>query len=655
MPLIAAVAALTVTTAPPALAEPAQDRPYSQLVPLADLGPAFDPAAPEMSPGLYVTPSDTLYVADPTTATVSTVSADGTVTPVPGTWLQPGETMDIMTEPRSVTVGDDGTVYVLTIGSVRKVTPDGTGAVIADDTRPNTENSVLRMQDLAIDSAGNLYAAKPNDGVIKRIDPSGVVSTIAGGGDVLGKEAEGVPATEAFLSDPAAVDVDATGNVYLMDAKGIRKVGPDGKISMVTKEATARSPMAGIQTDGLDVQPDGSGYFSCEENAFVCRFDREGKVTTLGPLPGGDIAVGKNGDIYRGVDGKITALRKKTTIDTKPVAAGPEPRWTANREPGAVLPVKQGATELADVRAVTVQPSGALVLVVGTDVVQLGADGTTKAVPGYPDGLFDGPLAFGRDGSMYLGTATADLERLFPNGIRQPLLGSGDLDGKLKDGAVGPLTTGPVSGAAVTTDGSLYFIAGKALYRLTDDGTVSTAATFDPADFVGDLTAGPDNSLYLLVDRRVVRVDEQHQVTTVAGDGTVDFDDIGDGGPADEAPLNNVRALAVSRAGNIYVGTDEGVRRVDPDGYIGTLPTVRDDIEALAVDQRGNLYLTTFNDNRLKVVVHADDVELPHSFPWSTVLWGALVLVVLAAGGAWVLRRRANRTKPTVHSGEDDE
>lgn len=55
------------------------------------------------------------------------------------------------------------------------------------------------------------------------------------------------------------------------------------------------------------------------------------------------------------------------------------------------------------------------------------------------------------------------------------------------------------------------------------------------------------------------------------------------------------------------------------------------------------------------VMVHADDVELPRSFPWSTVAWGAVALVVLAAGGWWVLRRRANRTEPTVHSGKDDE
>ncbi|RZL05284.1 MAG: hypothetical protein EOO89_26840, partial [Pedobacter sp.] len=80
------------------------------------------------------------------------------------------------------------------------------------------------------DAAGNIYVADSYNHLIRKITPSGLVSTIAGTG-VRGRE--NGPSTEASFDTPFGVMVDQSGNVFVADAGNhqIRKISLEGIVS----------------------------------------------------------------------------------------------------------------------------------------------------------------------------------------------------------------------------------------------------------------------------------------------------------------------------------------------------------------------------------------------------------------------------------------
>jgi len=115
---------------------------------------------------------------------------------------------------------------------------------------------------LAIDSTGTIYVADSLNHAIRKISPTGVVSTFAGGGtSTLGVagSAEDV-GTNARFRNPTAVTVDSAGNVYVADTGNnrIRKITPDGTTSRVAGSLTDAAGYAdGKDTDALFSAPSG--------------------------------------------------------------------------------------------------------------------------------------------------------------------------------------------------------------------------------------------------------------------------------------------------------------------------------------------------------------------------------------------------------------
>jgi uncharacterized protein (TIGR03437 family) len=87
---------------------------------------------------------------------------------------------------------------------------------------------------LALDGAGNLYIADTQNHRIRMLSPGGAISTIAGTGTA-GFSGDGTSAALAQLSYPAAIAVDANGNIYIADSGNnrIRVVTPDGNIATI--------------------------------------------------------------------------------------------------------------------------------------------------------------------------------------------------------------------------------------------------------------------------------------------------------------------------------------------------------------------------------------------------------------------------------------
>jgi trimeric autotransporter adhesin len=80
---------------------------------------------------------------------------------------------------------------------------------------------------MAIDSTGNIYIADNVNSVIRKVDmTTGIISTVAGIGNVLNYSGDGGQATAAELSRPTGMALDKDGNLYIADCLNsvIRKV-----------------------------------------------------------------------------------------------------------------------------------------------------------------------------------------------------------------------------------------------------------------------------------------------------------------------------------------------------------------------------------------------------------------------------------------------
>jgi hypothetical protein len=230
---------------------------------------------------------------------------------------------------------------------------------------------------------------------------------------------------------------------------------------------------------------------------------------------------------------------------------------------------------------------------------------------------------------------------------------TGDVDGK-------PATLASfdrVMDAAVGPKGTLYVALADAVYRVGEDGTL--ARVFRGGD-VSAVAVGPDEDLYVAAadDQRhdhVYRVTPDGTRTLVAGGGEDDSDDTGDGEAATDVSLFGASDVVVDGDGNVYVGTFDGVRRIDPDGVITTVaenPSVdgsRTLLGPLALDRAGNVYFVDPMRHNVKVVVRPGELSGP--FPWGTVIW--LTLGVLVLLGAAYLGRRWWLRQPAVASAPD--
>jgi sugar lactone lactonase YvrE len=88
------------------------------------------------------------------------------------------------------------------------------------------------VEGVAADAAGNLYFTDTLSRRVRKVTPTGVISTFAGGGlySVLG---DGGPASKSGITLPTSVAVDAAGDVYIVDGLRVRKVNTAGIISTV--------------------------------------------------------------------------------------------------------------------------------------------------------------------------------------------------------------------------------------------------------------------------------------------------------------------------------------------------------------------------------------------------------------------------------------
>ena len=138
---------------------------------------------------------------------------------------------------------------------VRRIDPSGIITTVAGtgtkgyngDGDLATQAQLDTPEGVAVAAAGNLYIADRQNHAVRRIDPSGIITTVAGTG-WKGYSGDGDLATQAQLNDPTGVALDAVGNLYIADRVNhrIRKVGLSGVITTI-----AGTVLAGFNGDGF--------------------------------------------------------------------------------------------------------------------------------------------------------------------------------------------------------------------------------------------------------------------------------------------------------------------------------------------------------------------------------------------------------------------
>src|SRR5205085_1476375 len=110
----------------------------------------------------------------------------------------------------------------------------GVSVGFGGDGGPATSAQLHFPSNVAVDAAGNIYIADASNHRIRKINTSGIISTIAGT-ITSGFSGDGGPATSAEINNPSDVKVDAAGNIYIADYGNnrIRKINTLGIISTI--------------------------------------------------------------------------------------------------------------------------------------------------------------------------------------------------------------------------------------------------------------------------------------------------------------------------------------------------------------------------------------------------------------------------------------
>jgi sugar lactone lactonase YvrE len=525
-----------------------------------------------------------LYVADSGNGTIRRIAADGAVTTLAGA-ARNGTAVDgtgaaaRFTEMRGLVADGQGNVYVTEPSAVRKVSAAGVVTTLAGDasaTAPGWSDGAgpaARFGNLfgiAIDAAGQMYVADAYYHTIRKLSPSGVVSTLAGSHEQFGSS-NGFGRFASF-NMPRWLAVGANGVVVVVDYGNgtLRKVTPAGAVTNMNGNPGLQRSSGGLDGFGQEARLrtpkglaiDGSGNLLVADSLghTVRKITPAGEVSTLAG----------------------SVLRYGTTDGSGAQASFRFPTRVASAGNGVVY-VQDTLGDLT------------------TDMIRrIGSDGavTTVTVPRDPLSM----TATGAQATEYNRFVTADMDGnyyvvTYAIGATYCPVGQ---TGPACEGLGGRMTLRKIS----PTGASVAILSGNTVYPGTTVTIDSTGTDFK------NMAVDKNGVVYIadITNKTVLKIATSGAISVLAGkfkqSDTVD-------GPGDQARFTFPEAISVDTAGNVYVvdSSNAIVRKISPAGVVstlagtvssyedptGVLPGTLRPVTGIAVGGSGTVYITQEN------------------------------------------------------------
>ncbi|MDB5127441.1 MAG: pknD [Mucilaginibacter sp.] len=226
--------------------------------------------------GLAIDAAGNLFVADQINNLIRKITPAGVVTTFAGSGSA-GNTNGTGTgasfnNPTGVCFDNAGNLLVADYSNnlIRKITPTGVVSTFAGTGVPGAGNGTISTatfknpMSMTVDASGNIYVADRLNNLIRKITPSGVVSTLAGSGTAGYADGTG---TAAQFNKPTNLKADPSGNVYVTDPSNylIRKITPAGVVTT----------LAGATTPGM---VNGAGTSARFANPYGLCLDSQGNI-----------------------------------------------------------------------------------------------------------------------------------------------------------------------------------------------------------------------------------------------------------------------------------------------------------------------------------------------------------------------------------------
>ncbi|GIW41612.1 MAG: hypothetical protein KatS3mg076_2189 [Candidatus Binatia bacterium] len=480
--------------------------------------------------------------------------------------------------PTGVVADTDGNVFFTDLFNhrIRRIGRDGKITTVAGtgvsgfggDGGPATSAKISWPSGLTLGPDGSLYFADSGNNRVRKIDPFGIITTVAGTGSTI-YNGDGIPAATAALANPSDVAFDSRGNLYIAEQSSCR-------IRKVEAVSTLISTVAGNGVCGFagnggaatSASLNGPRALALEDSSFLYISESFAPRVRFVDLSRGtiDAFAGTGVSGFSGDGGPATSARLDGTWGLFVDSAG-----------NVLIAESSGGR----VRKVDLQ--GII------DTIFGGENGD-----GYPADIAKvspSEIAFDAAGNLYIADTDNNRVRFVDarTGIISTIAGTGEF-GYSGDGgpAIEAKLAFPV-GIAVDEEGSVYFSDqfNHRVRKVDPNGTIHTVAGTGGSGYGGD--GGPataaklswpgglhwsQDGLYIADsgNNRIRKVGLSGIITTVAGTGSMAYN--GDGIPATQAAIANPTDVFVDENGDLYIAEQSGcrIRRVSADtGLVETL------------------------------------------------------------------------------------
>lgn len=491
------------------------------------------------------------------------------------------------------------------------------GSSWVGDGGPATSAILFQAEGICADVNGNLYISDAANHRVRKVTRAGLITTLAGNG-FAGFSGDGGPASAAQLNSPYGIALDGTGNLYIADLGNarVRRVDTSGVISTVagggslpaggSNDGTAATMLALASPRNVAWDGRGSVYISDFGGQRVYRLAQDGTLTTAvgtgvaGYSGDGTAAIGAQlsypaaiafdrlGNLYIG-DTQNHLIRKVSNGSISTIARASLPTGIVSDSFGTLYIADQAAGQIL--------------------AIQSNGNASAFAIAAHD-------LCFGSDGYLYAANVTV-AERISFTGPSTVVAGGGNIaygDGGL---ATAALLQQP-SGVSTDALGNLYAAdrENNRIRRVALNGTISTVAGTGAAGNSGDdelavkatlnapssVTADAQGNLYIAdTGNRRIRI--------VSTSGTML--------PFPSAGLTAPVYAVPDGQGNVYIADTGSILEAMPDGVVTTIVANLKNPRGMTFDAAGNLYFTEAGGPHVKKLTPAGALTLIGEGVWN--------------------------------------